>query len=270
MMLEGASGRLMVSLNDDVVPGPGFLAAHLGAHVSAEQAGKGPVVVSGYSPWKRWANPTIFDRLVSDSSMIFFYDQMGREVAEQKGPWHDWGFRHCYGLNFSAPLGLVRESGKFTAFHLAYGYDDIELAFRLNRRYGTKVLYRPEAEAEHDHRYAAAEVLTREFKLGHAAWHFAGHDPAFCEALFGRDVRSREELVYSKEYLHRERRTAASVRETFLKLDSMPGSDLAGPAEKDVLRMIYLHHLPLKRWMWRAGLVSASQDRGCDEVVYPE
>lgn len=268
-MMDRAHGTYLVSLNDDVEPAANFLEMHMRAQEEAEAA-LGPSIISGFSPWKPQPRPTLFDRLVGESSMIFFFDQMTPEKVAQKGRWHDWGFRHCYGLNFSVRLREVVDSGKFTAFHLAYGYDDVELAYRLKHRYGMPVLYRPEAEALHDHRYGAEEVLQREFKLGHAAWHFAERDPSFCEALFRRDIRSREEVAYSREFLHRERATAAWVRETFLELEKIDGREIAGSAAQTVMRMVYLHHLVLKRWMWRAGLIAACEGRPQDVAPIPQ
>jgi GT2 family glycosyltransferase len=286
-LLSDARGRFLVSLNDDVTPCRTFLETHLREQLAAESRGL-PAVVSGYSPWKMPADPTLFDRLVAESSMIFFFDTMTPDKVQAVGPMHDWGFRHCYGLNFSAPTAMIRETGGFVAFPLAYGYDDIEIAYRLHERFGTPVLYRPEAVAEHDHRYGPVEVLTREFKLGHCAWHFAGRDPAFCRAVFRRDVRSAAELAYSREYLAREEPTAAMVKDTFLRLAELPASaagdrpvaasplDPAGAstkvadASRDMIRMIYLHHLPLKRWMWRAGLVAAAEELGNDAVRWPK
>lgn len=268
-MLDLASGKYLVSLNDDVVPDRTFLETHLAAQREAEARG-GPAVVSGHSPWKTWPNPSLFDAIVAESSLIFFFDQMNSARVAELGPWHDWGFRHCYGLNFSAPLRLIRDSGKFTAFHLAYGYDDIEIAFRLKHAYGTPVLYRPAAVAVHDHRYRPDEVLAREFKLGHSAWHFAERTPSFCEAVFGRDIRSKDELQYSREFIQRERSLAGMVMETWLSLGSIPAGALSGDHAKALLRMTYLHLLPLKRWMWRAGLVAAAEDRPQGAIVYPK
>lgn len=267
-MLDRAAGKFLVSINDDVVPSRAFLQTHLSEQLAAADR-VGPAIISGYSPWKQWEHPTLFDRLVAETSLIFFFDQMGADKVAQKGPWHDWGFRHCYGLNFSAPLQLIRDAGKFTAFHLAYGYDDIEIAFRLKQRCGTPVLYRPQAIAVHDHRYGPEEVLAREFKLGHSAWHFAQREPAFCDAVFHRDIRSHEELVYSREYLQRERSAAASIRETFLGLNAVPAADIPTHRAADLVRMIYLHQLLLKRWMWRAGLVAAAEDRPQDQIPTP-
>lgn len=258
-LVAEARGRLMISINDDVEPCDGFVAAHVAAHAEAEGRRGGPAVVVGDSPWKARADDSLFDRLVRETSMIFFYDRM----RDEPDRWRDWGFRHCWGLNFSAPLALVREVGGFRGFAFAYGYEDIELGYRLHERYGTPVLFRPEARAVHDHRYGPGDVLGREFQLGRAAWLFAEASPGFARAVFGRDIRSADELAYSAAYLAREETLAARLRASFLGLRELPASAVAGPetgpAAGQLVNLLYQQHLSLKRWMWRAGLVDASQ-----------
>ena len=251
-LLAEARGRTLVSLNDDVVPGPRLLEVHLAEQHAAERAGR-PAVITGYSPWRRHEPETLADRLVRETSMVFFYDQM-----LDTDPERDWGFRHCWGLNFSAPMGAVREVGGFTAFPLAYGYDDIELAFRLRERYAMPVLFRPEARAEHDHRYLPADILAREENLGRAAWLFAGHHPAFALAVFGRDIRSEAELAYSREFVQRERSAAERLQKSFLGLADVPGSVADGPHSAAVINLLYEQHLLLKRYTWRRGLLAAA------------
>lgn len=256
-LIDAARGRILVSLNDDVLPDPGLLEAHAREHRDAEARGR-PVVISGYAPWRRWEDETLFDRLVRETSMVFFYDRMldGPHAAD---PLHDWGFRHCWGLNFSASLPLVREVGKFVAFPLAYGYDDIELAWRLRQRFACPVLFRPQAAAEHDHRYAPREILDREVKLGQAAWHFAGLNPDFCRDTFNRDIRSPSELTYSREFVARERAAAERLEKSFLAMDGIPSSAIEGPHASALVNLAYEQHLLLKRWCWRKGLLAAAE-----------
>lgn len=268
-LVAEARGRLMISINDDVEPCVGFIAAHVNGHAEAERRNGGPAVIVGDSPWKVPGDDTLFDRLVRETSMIFFYDRMRGEPD----PWRDWGFRHCWGLNFSAPLALVREVGGFRGFAFAYGYEDIELGYRLAERFGAPVLFRPAARAEHDHRYGPADVLAREFQLGRAAWLFAGASPEFARAVFGREIRSEGELAYSEAYVHREERLAARLRGSFLKLAELPATMIGGsapgaPGEAELLNLLYQQHLALKRWMWRAGLLDAARG-GAGNVRWP-
>lgn len=256
-LVEAARGEWMVSLNDDVVCEPEFLDAHLMAHAEREKRGKGPAIVVGDSPYVQRPRETLLDRLVRRTPMVFFYDIMntaeGRADRER-----DWGFRHCFGLNFSVRLGAVREVGGFFARPHLYGYDDIELGFRLTRRFAMPVLYRPEAKLWHDHHYEPAQILERERKLGESAWIFAGENPQFALACFGRDIRSDQELAYSREFVHRERAAADRVRETFMTFGAIAADAVDGPNERELLNALYQQHLLLKRWEWRTGLLAGA------------
>jgi GT2 family glycosyltransferase len=264
-LLKMARGRLLVSMNDDVLPEPGCLEAHAAAHAQSRR----PVVIAGYSPFVAFEPETLFGALARGTSMIFFYDQMVRAGAPLQGPGHDWGFRHCWGLNFSAPLEAVREVGGFVSFPLCYGYDDIELAWRLKDRLGAPVLFRPEARADHDHRYTPRDVLEREFRLGQAAHQFAGRNPAFAAEVFGRDIRSEAELAYSGEFVQREAGAAERLERSFLGLGDLPAAAMAGPAHAELLNLIYQQHLLLKRWHWRRGLLAAASLLGAEPHPEP-
>ena len=123
-LLARASGRVMLSTNDDVIPDPRLLEAHAREHEAASGRGT-PVIVSGSSPWVVHQPDRLFDRLVRETSMVFFHDRM---IAAQAEPMRDWGYRHAWGLNMSAPMDLVREVGGFTVFPAWYGYEDNELS----------------------------------------------------------------------------------------------------------------------------------------------
>jgi GT2 family glycosyltransferase len=208
-LLPLARGRILVGLNDDVRPEGGLLLEHFKPHEAARARGQ-RVVVTGAAPWVVHEDDRLFDRLVRETSMVFFFDKM-----DGADPAHDWGFRHCHGLNFSAALDGVREVGGFTVFPSWYGYEDDELAYKLAQRYHSPVLYRPQALVWHDHRITAQEYLEREFKLGYAALGFAKTSPECARAMFNRDVHAPPELSYSREFVVRERGTAARVRGEF-------------------------------------------------------
>ncbi len=264
-ILRQARGRLMISTNDDVVPEPGFVAAHIAGHAERPQR---CTVIVGASPWKVHQPDRLFDRLIRETSMVFFYGVMDthESLAQRE---KDWGFRHCWGLNFSAPMDAVREVGCFTVFPAWYGYEDNEIAFKLKERYGAPVLYRPEARLMHDHRMEPDAYLRREFSLGYEALGFAQTSPACARALFGRDVHAPPELSYSREYIARERAAAARALAPFRALAALSSTRLEGPGADTLRDMAYQHHLPLKRWMWRAGLVAAAEGRDAAAVELP-
>lgn len=269
-LLPLARGRTLLFLNDDMIPAPGMIDAHLDAQDRA-RAERRPALVIGDSPFVVPADDRLFDRLIRETSMIFFYDRMNSPEARREreaGADRDWGFRHAWLLNLSAPAELVREAGGFTVFPSTYGYEDDELAFRLAERFGARVLYRPDARADHDHRYDPDPYLVREFKLGYAAIGFARTTPECARAMFGRDITSEAELDYARLYVANERAACARALDSFRTLARIP-ADAIAPERDDLVRVIYQQHLPLKRWMWRAGLIAAREDRPIDGVDWP-
>ncbi len=254
-VLAQARGRILISMNDDVYPKPGFLDAHLRAH-----DGKTAIVV-GYSPFLRYNGQTIFDEMCRCTSLIFFYDQMvdpDTDVPRDSNRDRDWGFRHCWGLNFSAPLSPIRDTGGFLSFPHQYGYDDIEVAHRLRQSLGTPVLFCPEARADHDHRYTPREVLLREFKLGISAWHFAGVAPGFAREVFGRDIRADAEIAHAREAIAAEPPALRDVEREFLASGRELAAGLDVAALSARVADLYQRQRELKRSIWRRGLLHAA------------
>lgn len=256
-LLEIARGRIMLSTNDDVLAERGFLEAHVRAHAEAGRT----VVVSGASPWVVHEPDRMFDRLIRETSMVFFHAAMDApEARADRG--RDWGFRHAWGLNMSAPMEAAREVGGFGVYPAKYGYEDNEFAFKLARRYGAPVLYRPEAVARHDHRMEPREYAEREYKLGYAAWGFAGACAECARALFRRDILSGNERAYSMEYVERERHGAAAGMGAFARTAELPAAVLDGERGAVLREIAYQQHLGMKRWLWRRGLCDAMEGRG--------
>lgn len=260
-LLEIATGATLVFLNDDMLPGETLLEHHLAAQRAAA-AERAPALIVGAAPWVVPDDDSLFDRLVRETSMVFFYDRMDEALADgTAGADHDWGFRHAWLLNLSVPAALLREAGGFSVFPATYGYEDDEFAFRCRELFGTRVLYRPDAVAHHDHRLTPTDYLERERRLGFAAWGFAGQAPGCARAMFGRDLRCEDELAYSRAFVERERAGADRLRSAFLDLAEMPVDSLpsaAHPAGLPLARALAQQHLLLKRWEWRRGLLDAA------------
>jgi len=248
-MLPELSGEFLVSMNDDVEPEPGFLDAHLRG-----QRG-GAAVVVGDSRFVAWDRPTLLDRLLDETGMVFFYHAMTAGSPDQ-----DWGFRHCFGLNLSAPLECVRAAGGFPSMPDTYGYDDIELGYRLKDQFGLPVRYRPAARAPHRHRYRAADVLEREHALGVAAVRYARHHPEFARAVFGRDILDEREIDFCRAQTERDETHAPSWERAFLRLDEIPADAIDGEHASALRELIYQQHLPLKRHRWRRGVLRELKD----------
>lgn len=247
-LIPTLSGRIVVSLNDDVVPVPGFLAAHRRAHDELESAGRAAVIV-GDSRFAPVPDPTLLDVALDRTGLVFFWHSMTGDDRD-----HDYGFRHCFGLNVSASREMILDAGGMPSVVDTYGYDDVELGWRLTG-FGLPVLYRPEAEAPHEHRYRAEDLLRREFRLGVAAVRYARVNPEFTRTLFRRDLLGADEIAFAREQLSREAGDLRRRRDRFLALDHVPATDF-GPGALDLAcDLVADMARPLRRACWFEGLL---------------
>jgi GT2 family glycosyltransferase len=255
-----AGGKLLLLLNDDVLPEPDLLTAHARAHREREDR---PAMVLGAAPWvvPGAGEDKLFDRLVRETSMLFFYDRMTEALARgEAGRDHDWGFRHAWTLNLSLPRTEFMRASGFDE-RLTYAcYEDLEFARRIHANGSVPVLYRPECVVHHDHRITPDSYLAREQLMGKAALQLAAAAPECAREIFGRDITSSEELDYSREFVRREQPLADRLAKSFAALAAIPSSAVDGPHAAEILRTLYEHHLLLKRWAWRSGLANARGD----------
>lgn len=152
--LQLARGELVIFLDDDVVPRPGFVAAHVKAHQDAQDlAVFGPLLPPpGWgSPWVRFEGRSL--------------ERQYRAMVA--GEWEP-GPRQFYTGNASVLRSHLRRCGGFDErFRRA---EDVELAFRL-RDLGLRFLFEPRAAVLHRasrtyrswlegaHLYGLADVL---------------------------------------------------------------------------------------------------------------
>lgn len=254
-LLPDARGRILLSTNDDVIADPAFVRTHAQEHAAAGRC----VVISGASPWRVHQPDRLFDRLIRETSMVFFADRM-----DDADPARVWGFRHAWGLNMSMPTDAVRRVGGFVVLPGHYGYEDSELAHALAARFGAPVLFRPAAIVEHDHRMEPEDYLQREYRLGFAAVGLALQRGECARAIFNRNILASVEIDYSRQFVARERGAAAQAWDGFRTLADLPASAVDSPHGPALMRLLYQQHLPLKRWCWRRGLLDSFEGRACE------
>lgn len=248
-------GELVLLMNDDVAARPDFVASH----VAAQARLAAPGLVLGSSPWQRYAGETVFDRMIQTTSMVFFYDQLI--------PHHWYDFRHAWTLNLSMPRRIF-DTFQFDEALQPVNFDDIEWAFRVELQAGLRVWYAPEAVAVHDHRYTPEAYFRREAQLGRMAGILAGCNPACFGAIFG-SACDPEFRRYCRDYVKVEGRREAAQRAALESIWSRRIADgaMTDAALADLIRSLYLAHLPLKRVAFRRGLLEFLGEPECDCVA---
>ncbi|WP_246687944.1 glycosyltransferase, partial [Methylobacterium sp. WL93] len=131
--IEAARGTRLLIVNDDTIPSPNLVAAHLAAHArrgGRETAILGRMTIDPALPFSPFA------ALHHDAS----YDALAGRV--------ELGWDAFLTCNVSVDAGFLREAGGFDQ-QLTW-HEDIELGERLARR-GMRLFYEPKALAYHHH-----------------------------------------------------------------------------------------------------------------------
>jgi GT2 family glycosyltransferase len=119
MGLAAARGDLIVILDDDMEPAPGFLAAHLAAHARGER-----LAVLGAVPVARDEARPVTGLVAAKFSAL---------QAKLDQPGHVIHFREFYSGNASIRAAELAAVGGFDEAFKVYGNEDSELALRLLR-----------------------------------------------------------------------------------------------------------------------------------------
>jgi GT2 family glycosyltransferase len=132
-----ATTPLILFLDDDVLAGPRLVAQHLAWH---RERPNPEIGVLGYVRWARSLKMTPFMRWLERGIQFDYSGIQGEEAG--------WG--RFYTANASVKRQLLERSGGFDEERLPFGYEDLDLAYRMSRL-GFQLLYNRRAEAEHLH-----------------------------------------------------------------------------------------------------------------------
>ena len=153
LALRHASGDIVLFLGDDIIPAPGCVAAHLAMH---RRLGSDHAVL-GHIDWDRDAMRVtpFLDYVGLDGAQFAFAHVRDGEAVP---------FTNFYTSNVSVPRAALGDEPFHDAFR-TYGWEDIELGWRLSRR-GLRVVYHREAAAHHLHPTTMLSFCRRQRHVG--------------------------------------------------------------------------------------------------------
>lgn len=145
---RAAAGRWVLFLDDDIVAPPGLLAAHLSRLREAPGCGTIGRVVT--------------DPAIVDGALFHYLDSRG--VA--KGGAGEVPARWFVTQNAAVPREALAAVGGFDERFRVWGFEDMELAFRLEDRLGTRFLAVTAPVPLHAHHHTLAEWLAKKRGCG--------------------------------------------------------------------------------------------------------
>lgn len=184
-----AQGRQLLFLGDDMVPAPAFLQEHARSH---RRISDPKCVVIGYCPWPEEFRVTRFMGYVGEQGW-----QFGFSLIEdpQRVP-----FNYFYSSNLSLNRTFFLNSGGFDEDFREYGWEDIELGWRLKKS-GMRLVYNPQAISYHFHPTSLAEFIERQKRVGRSAWTFYEKHPEMAEFLNLRQLPQYSRVARLRLYV---------------------------------------------------------------------
>lgn len=162
-----SKGRILVFIGDDIILDKNFLSEHFRTH---QKHSSGNAAVLGFIDWHPELEISDFMKWLTDGSSIFakfgghqfaFEKLLGKEEAD---------YNFFYTSNISVKREIIeKKEDQFDEDFGGYGWEDIEIAYRLYKKYGLKVFYNSKAIGYHHHFMDSSGLKNRMQAIGKSA-----------------------------------------------------------------------------------------------------
>jgi glycosyltransferase involved in cell wall biosynthesis len=163
--IKEAKGRISIFIGDDIFITKEFLNEHLNIHKKNPEPN---FACLGLTLW----DPTIkINKLMkwSTNELLFLGKFGGHQFAYNTlTPNKEASYKHFYTSNISIKTELLKNN-PFSKEFSTYGWEDIELAYRLKKNNELKIIYNPKALAYHSHEIPENSFENRMKSIGKGA-----------------------------------------------------------------------------------------------------
>lgn len=163
--IKKAKGNIVVLIGDNIIVRKDFLTQHLRQHLRHSEEHE---AVLGLTLWHPRLKPTPFMKWLTNGSAIFGRfggHQFAYEKLEGK---KEADYNFFYTSNISLKRSLL-EKFPFDPEFSEYGWEDIELGYRLHKRVGLRIFYNPKAIGYRDRMITEAVLPDRMRSIGRSA-----------------------------------------------------------------------------------------------------
>lgn len=151
--IEKAKGEVIIFIGDDIYPQKNFLKSHYDFHKESPKN----YAALGLTEWYPEIKISPFmDWLVNGGPQFAYYKLKDKKEAS---------FWYFYTSNISIKKSLLNNY-KFDPDFKSYGWEDIELAYRLTKKENLKIFYLKDALAYHDHEIVESSLENRMISIG--------------------------------------------------------------------------------------------------------
>lgn len=170
--IRNAEGELVILLDDDMEPAPGFIAGHWHAHQGQERLG-----IVGAAPVRTGTG--------SSPASLYIAERFKSHLKKLSQPGYQLNLRDFYSGNFSIRRKDLIDIGLFDEDFKVYGNEDLELSYRL-RRAGISLVFCRTALAFQNYEKDFSALALDNFAKGRTAVLFVRkHPEVFSELKIG-------------------------------------------------------------------------------------
>jgi len=164
--LSEAKGEIVMFIGDDILVEKDFAERHMAVHEKYPEENVG---VLGFIDWHSSLNITPFMKWLTNGSSVFGRFG-GHQFAFEKLVGKKWAdFNFFYTSNISLKKSLL-EKHSFDPLFKGYGWEDIELGYRLTKEENFRLSYEPRAVGHHLHLMNEESLAPRMRMIGKSAW----------------------------------------------------------------------------------------------------
>lgn len=166
--VKKASGDIVVFIGDDIFVETGFLKTHHDAHKKHPEKNK---VVLGLTTWDSAVKINDYMRFLEQSGWQFDYHSLKPGPIKKPEP-----YKYFYTSNLSLKRSFFHKE-RFDEKFRHYGWEDIEMGYRLWKNQGMEMIYEPHAFAYHHHHIPSSDLPKKMRNVGASAVHFEKLQP---------------------------------------------------------------------------------------------
>lgn len=163
--IKEARGEIIIFIGDDIFPDRNFLKEHDEAHFIHRGDNE---AVLGFVEWHPELTVTPLMQFMTTGGAIFGKfggHQFAYDLLESK---EEANFRFFYTANISLKRKLLLDH-PFDPWFSGYGWEDIELGYRLQKHANLRIFYHPKAIGYHYHPMTEADFASRMRNIGQSS-----------------------------------------------------------------------------------------------------
>ncbi len=149
--IDEAQGEIVLLTDADMIADPNLISEHLKAH-------------------EKFSNAAFEGMTINPDGLPY--------IKEPFKPWQKLKFSYFLSGNLSLRKKALLDAGKFDEDFAGYGWEDIELGYRLSKT-GLHLYYLPFAVNHHNHEVSDEDMAKRKFDMGRSAAVFLKKHPNF-------------------------------------------------------------------------------------------